>query len=222
MNKNVSILIADDDTVFPFGLKIILSHLSKKFSIKIAVNGKQVIEMLGQEKADIVFMDYNMPLLNGIEAVKIIKKKFSDTKIIVCSYYHNYEMVHELMKEGIDGYILKEAKRSTIEKALQVVMNGGEFYCDEIKRTLQQILNQAIHSAKSEEEKKKFTRRELEIIQLVYEKYSNPEIAHKLFIEVRTVETHLYNIYQESNTHSHGELKSYAERHGFFPAKNFS
>src|SRR5204863_4845511 len=128
MNKNISVIIADDDTVFPFGLKIILSKLNKKFNVKIAVNGKEVIDMLGQEKADIVFMDYNMPLVNGIEAVKIIKKKFPETKIIVCSYYHNHEMVHELIQEGIDGYILKEAKRNVIEKALQVVMNGGEFY----------------------------------------------------------------------------------------------
>ena len=222
MNKNLSIIIADDDTVFPFGLKIIISRLNKKHSIRIAVDGKQVLEMLEKEKADIIFMDYNMPVINGLEATQIIKKKFPDTKIIVCSYCQECSMIQEFVREGIDGYILKEAKRSHIEKAIQVVLNGGEFYSDEIKKTLQQILNQAVQSTKSESEKNKFTKREMEIIHLVCEKHSNTEIAKKLFIEVRTVETHLYNIYRESNTHSHNDLMKYAEKHNFFTVKYFS
>lgn len=222
MNRILSIIIADDDTVFPFGLKIILSKLNKKHTVKIASNGKEVIDMLGKEKADIVFMDYNMPLINGMEAIRIIRKRFQETKIIVCSYCQDYHKVHDLVKERIDGYILKEAKRSEIEQAIHVVTHGGEFYCDEIKKILHDILNQATHNTRSTEEKKKFTKRELEIIQLVCEKYSNAEIAKKLFIEVRTVETHLYNIYQESNTHSHSELMKYAEKYLLFSEDIFS
>ncbi len=188
----------------------------------MAGNGKQVLDMMDTEVADIIFMDYSMPLINGAEAIKIIKKKFPETKIIVCSYCQEYEKVHELIKEGIDGYILKEAKRNTIEKAIQVVINGGEFYSDEIKKILHRIINQGVHKPMSDEEKKKFTKRELEIIQLVCEKNSNSEIAGKLFIEVRTVETHLYNIYQASNTHNHYELMKYAEKHDLFSEKNFS
>src|SRR5690242_14094643 len=125
MNKNLSIIIADDDTVFPYGLKLIISKLNKKHIVRIANNGKEVIEMLEEEKTDIIFMDYNMPVLNGIDAVRVVKKKFSETKIIVCSYCQECSMIHEFIREGIDGYILKEAKRSNIEKAINVVLNGG-------------------------------------------------------------------------------------------------
>lgn len=222
MSQNLSIIIADDDTVFPFGLKIILSRLGKRYNVQMAGNGKQVIDMLSRQKADIVFMDYYMPMMNGIEAVRIIKKKFPGTRVVVCSYCQDYEKVQEFVKEGIEGYILKEAKRSVIEKALQIVLNGGEFYSDEIKKILQQILARGIPNTGAETEKKKFTKRELEIIQLVCEKYSNTEIANKLFIEIRTVETHLYNIYLTSNTHSHNDLMKYADKHSLFPAKNFS
>jgi|SRR5688500_8678180 len=222
MNKNLSVIIADDDTVFPFGLKTILLNVSKKYAIKIAVNGKQVVDMLRQQKADIVFMDYYMPIINGIEAIKIIKKEFPETKIIVCSYCQDHGKVHELIREGIDGYILKEAKRNIIEKAVKVVLSGGEFYADEIKKILQQILDKAIDRGKFETEKNKFTKRELEIIQLVCEKYSNVEIANKLFIEIRTVEAHLYNIYQESGAHNHYELMRYAEKLSLFHTKNIS
>ena len=221
MQKTYSIIIADDDTVFPFGLKVTLLKLNKKYDVRLAMNGKQVIDMIERERADMVFMDYNMPILNGVDTALIIKKRFPETKIIACTYYQNREVVAQLLRAGIDGYLLKEARRNSIEVAVDAVINGANYYSDEIKKVIQDIMASEAQNKEVLEERRKFTDRELEIIELICEKYSNKEIAVKLFIEVRTVETHLHNIYKETGTHNHSELKKYADDHHLFPPRNF-
>src|ERR1044072_5832790 len=164
MQKTYSIIIADDDTVFPFGLKVTLLKLNKKYDVRLAMNGKQVIDMIERERADMVFMDYNMPILNGVDTALIIKKRFPETKIIACTYYQNREVVAQLLRAGIDGYLLKEARRNSIEVAVDAVINGANYYSDEIKKVIQDIMASEAQNKEVLEERRKFTDRELEII----------------------------------------------------------
>jgi len=213
MSKELSIIIADDDTVFPFGLTIILLNINRKFKIRIAKNGMDLIDQMREKRADIIFLDYNMPEMTGSEAAPIINREFPEAAIIVCTYFREIETVRKMMSAKIKGYILKESKKDKIQKALEIVVQGGEYYSEEIKEIISSIMSDSSELSQPKEEKNKYSERELEIIKLVCQKYSNQQIADKLFISKRTVETHLHNIYIVSGTNSHESLIAYASKH---------
>jgi len=192
MNK-IKTVIVDDHNLFRNGLKFILNQFENIEVVGEASNGKEFLILLENiTLPDIVLLDINMPILNGIEAAKISLQKYPKLKIIVLSMYGESEYYNTMIDIGVKGFILKDCDNKELKEAIERVHAGGTYFS-------QEILISLIKEKKSNE-KINLTKREKEILELICKGYSNNEIAEKLFISQRTVERHRANLLEKTNS----------------------
>ncbi len=188
--EKLNVLIADDHTLFAEGVALILKELPFVNVVGKVANGLEALRFLNGNKVDVVMMDINMPVMNGIDALREIKKANVHMKVVILSMYNEQQTIINIMKEGADGYLLKSADLLEFRAALEIVNNGGQYFSKEVTKAL---IQQTTKDPKIEGFDV-LSARELDIIREVAGGYSNNEIAERLFISVRTVETHRKNI----------------------------
>jgi DNA-binding NarL/FixJ family response regulator len=195
MDQPLKVLIADDHKIFRDGLQGVIRRLSFIQHIKQAANGKEVLQMLAQDKFHLVFLDITMPLMDGIETAKIIHQKYPNTKIIALSMHHELEMVFKMIDAGVSGYLLKDAPVLEITKSIREVMSGNRYYTEEIQIALQNRSAQNIEDSSLNEE---LNEREKDVLRLICNQYSTKAIANKLFISTRTVDTYRISLLKKT------------------------
>jgi len=197
--KTIRILLADDHALFRQGLKKIL-ELEKDMAIcGEAQNGEEVIDKVKLLNPDVVLMDINMPLLNGVEATSNILADCPDVKIIALTIHEDEEYLFEIIKEGAAGFLLKDVETSTLSQAIREVSQGNCFIHPTITHKLLGEFNRlARNSAKILTSEKAdecdLTVREKEILELMAQGYTNKEISNTLYISEKTVKNHVSNI----------------------------
>jgi len=209
----INIIIADDHTIFREG---IVSILEDEADIKVlaqAVNGIELLQQLEEQSPDLILMDISMKELNGIEASIEIKKKYPAIKILILSMHNEIDYILKVIEVGVDGYILKESGSQELLQAIRSIMIGKNYQSQEISSIIVQ------HLQKKQDQKLKkagipLTRREKEVLQLIAEEYTNPEIAEKLFISIRTVDTHRRNLIEKLGVKNTAGLVKYAIKSG--------
>ncbi len=201
------IIIVDDHTLFRNGLRILLNNLENYHVIAEAANGKLFLDLLEKEVPDIVLMDINMPVMDGIEASVIAHEKYPDLKIITLSMYGEEDYYYKMVNAGVKGFVLKNSDIKEVKTALDVVYDGGSFFSSEL---LQTLVNSLKYSPKSKEFHAELSEREMEILILICQGMSNQEIADKLFISKRTVDKHRANILEKSESKNTAQLVVYA------------
>jgi two-component system nitrate/nitrite response regulator NarL len=201
-NKIYDIIVADDHRIFLDGLKMIFESESNYRIVAEATNGKDVLAYFKSHSPDFAIIDINMPKPNGFEICTAIHATHPQCKIIVLSMYNDPQFVKVFNKSGASAYVLKNAGKSELLKALETALNG-DFYISKELQDLETI--EADGFVKSQ----KLTKRELEIIQLLSKGESSTSIAKQLFLSIYTVNTHRKNI-----LHKLG-LKNVAELIGF-------
>ncbi len=201
--SKIKILLADDHQIVLDGLNAILSSVSDFDILGEVQNGKEVVDYIAtKQKPDIVLMDIDMPVMNGIQASKEIKKNFEGVRILTLSMHNEKGMIQTLMDAGSDGYILKNSSKKELEKGIRTVHSGLPFFSTEVTMSL---LNDSVEIKKTKELPKEIehlTEREIEILKLIAEGYSNKEIGDRLFISHRTVDTHRTNLMKKMNVHN--------------------
>ena len=208
----VSIVIVDDHGVVIEGIKSALRARSEFEVVGEAYNGRQAIELVRRARPDIVIMDISMTDMNGVEATKQIKSLFPETKIIIYSMFSNEEFVIELFKVGISSYVLKQDPFSDLILAIDAVKGGGTYF----STTAPKIVSQHIQAL--EGRRKRFgdlSLREQEVFKLLADGRSVKQIAEKLFISPKTVESHKYSIMTKLGAESITDLTKIAIRHKF-------
>lgn len=206
----VNILLVDDHTIVTDGLKALLDGDSAYVVKGGAANGQIAIEMLRILKIDLVLMDIDMPVLNGIEATKIIKKEMPEKKIIMLTMHDEKAMIKMMLDIGADGYLLKNSGKAEIIKAIENVMAGEQYYSDEVTSVL-------LETKTSKDELgiiSELTDREIQIIKLIADGLSNKEIGEKLFISHRTVDTHRTNFMNKLDLHNVAGIVKFAITNG--------
>ena len=205
----INIAIVEDHRLFREGLKSLFSDI-KDFEVLAEYgNGKDYIDNIFNLKVDVVIMDIEMPVMNGIEATRLSKIKKPEIQIIALSMFCDQKYYYEMIKSGISGFVLKEASPEELEKAIRDVHIGLGFFSPK-------LLQQAIISIPEMEKKRKFidklqlTERELEIIELVCQGYNNNKIADKLFLSPKTVESHKTHLLSKTGTKNSAELIIFA------------
>ena len=188
--EKLNVLIADDHTLFAEGVALILKELPFVNVVGKVGNGLEVLRFLNGNKVDVVMMDINMPVMNGVDALREIKKANVHMKVVILSMHNEQQTIVNIMKEGADGYLLKTADLLEFRAALELVNNGGQYFSNEVTKAL---IQQSSKDSRIEGFDILSTR-ELDVIREVAAGYSNNEIAERLFISVRTVETHRKNI----------------------------
>ena len=210
----VKILIADDHELIHNGIINILKPLKRYKIVGKAVNGEDAIEKAKLLDPDIILMDISMPVLNGIEATRIISKTMPGIKILALTQHEENEYVVEILKAGGSGYLLKNSKNQEFVDAIESVLSGKKVFSNKISEQLfNRLVNPPHEGDNNKEPEIPLTKREIEIIQNIADDMSNQQIADKLHISLRTVETHRRNLMQKLNVNTVVALLKYAARH---------
>jgi DNA-binding NarL/FixJ family response regulator len=207
MKDKIKIIIVDDHEIFRNGLKMVLGKLSYVSLIGEAQNGAEFLKILEKDKPDIVLMDIEMPVMNGIEAAKLALEKFPELSIITLTMFNDDEYIKSMMDIGVKGFLIKNINKDTLDKAILTVVNGGNYYSEEL---FEFFSKQITKEKKPDKNIIELTRREKEILQLLCEGLSNKEIADVLFISERTVLGHKTNLLLKANCKNSLSLMAYA------------
>jgi len=204
--KEYNVIIVDDHKMFRSGLRFLLNNVPNIKVIGEASNGTEFLQIAEKEPIDIALMDINMPEMNGIEATKIAMEKFSDLKVIVLSMHGEEEYYDQMLDAGVKGFLLKNSGADELIQALEAVMAGKSYFSQEL---LVNILDQK-RQQELNTNAVKLSNRELEVLKLICDGYSNAEIAEALFISQRTVDRHRSNLLSKTACKNSTSLVMYA------------
>jgi two-component system response regulator NreC len=211
---SIRILLADDHTILRAGLKMMLNAQPDMEVVGEAQDGRQALQEAQRLQPDIILMDITMPDINGIEATKQLKRLLPDVKVLILTMHEHEEYVFQALRAGASGYMLKEAADTDLISALRIIQSG-QFYLSPTAQSV--MVGDYLQRVRTGEEKDSYsslTEREREILKLVAEGYTNNQIAERLVISPKTVDTHRTHIMDKLNLHSRAELVKYAMRRG--------
>lgn len=203
----IQILIADDHQMMINGLKLILAMRKDLVIVGTADNGLSVLDQIQSLKPDILLLDVNMPHMNGFQTLKKLKSKVSGIKVIVLSMWNDKNTVMGMLENGAHGYLPKNTDENTLFCAIDQVLKGNHYVSAELQDYLSEFKSSRGVRSLS---RSLLSTREIEIVQLIIEGLTNAEIANKLFLSVRTVDTHRKNIFHKLQVNNTASLVKHA------------
>lgn len=206
------LFIVDDHAVLRHGLQLLLEQEPDLLVVGEAANGQQLLDQLPTTPADLVLLDLHMPVLDGLATARRLRTDYPDLRILMLSMVEEPLSIQQALTAGADGYLLKNATKEEVVAATQLVAAGQLFLSAEIGLNL---LRQAVSSATTEpafRATSALSHREREILQLVADGLTTPQIADQLFTSKRTVETHRQNILEKTGCKNTATLMRYAIR----------
>jgi DNA-binding NarL/FixJ family response regulator len=213
----VRILIADDHALVRDGLRMNLEARGDFVVVGAAGNGREALAQALALVPDVIVMDIAMPELNGIEATRLICEQLPEVKVLILSMYSSSEHSFRALRSGARGYILKESAGEEVVTAVSAIMRGRLYFGAGVANPLEGNSGAQQGSQKSPLES--LSRRELEIFQLVVEGNSSSEIAARLSLSSKSVDTYRSRLMQKLGIHSIPALVSFALQHGITPAR---
>jgi DNA-binding NarL/FixJ family response regulator len=208
--RKTAVLLVDDHTIVREGLRALLDGETDVEIVGEAENGQKAIVLAKSLRPDVVVMDIAMPILNGLEATRVIKKENPQVKIIVLSMYTDDEFVSQVIRLGASGYLAKQTAAADLRKAIREVMLGNAYFSPSISRMIVERLSRSMIKEQDPRPFYALTSREIQILQLITEGLSNKEISLQLEISVKTVEKHREHIMRKLDIHDVAGLTRYA------------
>ncbi len=214
MSNLIKIAIVDDNSFLINAIKEKLSFFEDIQFKYSASNGKEIIQKLEQDKnIDVILMDIEMPVMNGIEATLEIKKRYPQIKIIMLTVFDNDENIFNAIKAGADGYLLKEVDPNGLYQGILETLSGGAAMTPSIAlKTLKLLRNPIDFDTIDSEDEIKLTSREIDVLEQLSRGLSYSVIAENLFLSPSTVRKHIENIYSKLQVHSKLEAVQKAKR----------
>jgi len=206
------LLIADDHAMIRDGIKALLKQIREYQVLGEAANGVEAIEKYFALKPDLVILDISMPEMNGMDASKQILERDPDAKIIMLSMHDDEEYISRCIEQGVKGFVVKEESGKELNFAIRSVLDGNNYFSNHVQQV---IVNRYANSAARKKQKEtdvKLTTREIEIVKLISEGLTSQEMADKLFISPRTVETHRANLMKKVGVKNSIELVKRVEK----------
>lgn len=211
--KNISIIIADDHQIVRDGITAMLDEYEEIRIVGEAANGPEVLELCKKEGIDLIIMDLNMGEMGGIETTKRVKKEHPGIKVLALTMMKDDQKIRDMIQAGASGYVFKNSGVKDLLEAIETVMEGELYFSDEAVSTLVGNLNKSDAERKRESEDSELTEREREVLKLICQEYTNKEIGDKLYISVRTVDSHRRNLLQKTGARNTAGLVRYAVEH---------
>ena len=209
--KKITVLLAEDHQLVREGFRSLLKHDRDLEVVGEAETGRQAVQMTRKLRPEVVVMDIAMPLLNGLEATRQIRKEAPGTEVMIFTLHDRESEIRDVLHAGARGYVLKSEADEQIVRAVEALARHHAYFSDHVSETL---LDALVEQAGSSGNGVALTAREREVVQLIAEGNSNKKIAHLLSISVKTVETHRSASMRKLDIHSTAELVRYAVRHG--------
>jgi len=205
----IRILVADDHTLLRNGIRALLEDEQDIIIVGEAEDGREAVRLANQLKPNVVLMDIAMPLLNGLEATRQIKREHPEINVLVLTMYDHEEYYRQMLEVGASGYIIKRAAANELVSAIRAVYNGEAVLSPAITRLLlEDYLSRDIHGEDSDPNA--LSSREREVLQLIAEGKTSREIAEILHLSVKTVQSHRTSLMQKLDLHDRGDLIKYA------------
>lgn len=212
--EKIKVIICDDHQILVQGLRSLLKDNEEIEIIATANNGHELLETLKFKKPDIILLDVDMPVMDGYETLKHVKSKHSSIKVISLTIHLDKNIIQKMMEAGASGYLLKNINKSELSEAIRKVHSGKIYISDEATNSLLDKEKLEVKTAQLDETTEELTKREIEILKLIAEGYSNTEIGGMLYISPRTVDTHRTNIMKKLNVKNIAGLIKYAIQTG--------
>jgi len=212
----IQIVIADDHELFRDGFRAMVKKFPEINLAGEAENGKELLKLVEKIRPDVVLTDIQMPLMNGIDATKEIRKNFSDIGVIALTMFNEENLVIDMLEAGAKGYLLKNTDKNEIIDAIRTVSRGNNYYCNETSFKLIGLIAQSKFNPYKKTPKPVFTTREIEIIKLICEQCSNKEMANKLHLSVRTIEGYREKIQEKTNSRNSAGIVIFAIKNNLF------
>jgi two-component system nitrate/nitrite response regulator NarL len=211
--KRIKLLLVDDHPVVRKGIRSCLESLEHIEIVGEAIDGLEAVNMVRELSPDIVLMDIDMPNMSGLDATKAIRGDFPRTKVLILSIHTNKHYVLQIIQSGAQGYVLKDTQPADLARAIEAIDSGQPFFSPDISQI---VLNQYLAEAGEDENAAStaLTNRERQVLAMIAEGQSNKEMANKLGVGVRTVETHRERVMNKLNIHSVAGLTKYAISNG--------
>jgi two-component system NarL family response regulator len=206
---SLRLILADDHPLLVDGLKKVLEEIDRAQVVATAGNGRELINILHSVGADIILLDLQMPKMDGIDTLKILRKEFPKLKIIIFSNYGQAKLIREVKNLGANGYLLKNVPSTTLKQAVLAIADGNTWFQD-----LHPDLKQSALLTNEFIKKYQLTERETEIIGKIAQGLTTKEIAGELFLSEFTINTHRRNICRKLNIYTPVGLINFAKEHG--------
>jgi DNA-binding NarL/FixJ family response regulator len=193
--ERIKIMITEDQDLIRSSLQIVLNIEADMEVISVAENGERALKLCEEEVPDIILMDIHMPVMNGIEATKVIKERFPQVKIMILTTFQEMEYVIDALQAGAEGYLLKAIDTKDLAAGIRVIANGGTLITKEVAKVL---FAEHIHKedhAKHNEDKTNLSKRELQVLRCIADGLTNQQISEKLFLSMGTVKNYVSNLY---------------------------
>jgi DNA-binding NarL/FixJ family response regulator len=207
------LLLVDDHQMLIEGIKTLLRGEPDLQVVAEANSGIAALEILGQQPIDMALLDINMPQMSGIELCAEIRRRYPHVRMLALSMFEDYSSIQAMLHAGASGYILKNTSKAELLEAVRRIAAGHTYFTPLVASTILDNAGAPPLAAPAQEAAVSLSPRELEILQLIAQEFSNQEIADKLFISERTVETHRKNLFFKTQSKSVVGLIQYAIRH---------
>ena len=212
--QKLKILIIDDHKMVRDGIRFMLESNKKYvFAIDEAIDGQEGVEKAKNNSYSIIIMDYQLPKVNGADAARMIVKSKPDAKILALSNYNEYMYIDNIISAGAKGFILKNIGPEELISAIETILSDKNYYSNDVAIKLISFKNDPFNGGKKFDKSKKanfLSKREIEILKLIVNEFTNEEIANKLFLSKRTVDTHRQNLLNKLRVKNTAGLVKYA------------
>ena len=206
----IKIVLADDHEIFRDGFRVMLKKQPGVDLIGEAANGEELIQIVEELQPDIVVTDIKMPRLDGVGATKILKQKFPHIGVISLSMFDEENLIIDMLEAGAKGYLLKNAHKDEIIAAIEAVHNNQTYYCNHTSRKLTKMIADSSFNPHRHSNKPEFSEKEINVMRLVCQEFSNKEIALQLKLSVRTIESYREKIQDKINARNTAGIVVYA------------
>ncbi|WP_440999668.1 response regulator [Fodinibius sp. SL11] len=205
----ISVLIADDHEIVRFGISTYLSSAKDIEIVGEASTGEECIKLFQETHPDICILDIDMPGKNGIETAKEIRELEEDTKILILSMHINKNILREALEVNVNGYLLKNTEKADLLHGIRAIVKGQQVFSDPISDLMKESFLRKNNQGGNYDHQQ-ITDREQEILQLIVDGLTSKQIAEKLYISPRTVDTHRANLMEKLELNNIAELVRYA------------
>jgi len=213
MKKPISIMIADDHSMVREGIKQLLELDGDIIVTSEASNGVQCLEILDENRTEVLLLDINMPNMNGLQVLQKIRENKIKVKVLILTIHNEVEYLMRAVEIGVDGYVLKDSDSSVLKKAIFAIYKGESYIQPELSPLLKAKMEQKSSSNAIQESV--LTKREVEVLKLLAEGLFNKEIAYMLAISEKTVKNHVSNIFKKIYVSDRTQAAVYAIKNNF-------
>ena len=206
----IRIVLADDHEIFRDGFRVMLKKQPSVELIGEAPDGEELIKLVEELQPDVVVTDIKMPKLDGIQATKILTKRFKDIGVVSLSMFDEENLIIDMLEAGAKGYLLKNAHKDEIIAAIQAVFQDQTYYCNHTSRKLTRMIAESSFNPNRRPVDPDFSERELKVIRFICQEFSNKEIALQLNLSVRTIEGYREKIQDKISARNTAGIVVYA------------